>query len=56
MGNVTIAFLGVAAFAFAVTCIVFASTRVRNDRRRQDRLSIAFDRAQESGRETAHFW
>ncbi len=54
MSNVTIAFLGVAAFA--VTCIVFASTMVRNDRRRQDRLSIAFDRAQESGRETARFW
>ncbi len=54
MSDVTIAILGVAAFA--VMCTVFAATRVRNDRRRQDRLSIAFDRAQESGRETARFW
>ncbi len=43
MGAVTIAILGAAAFA--VTCVVFAAARVRNDRRRQDRLSIAFERA-----------
>ncbi len=39
-------FLGVAAVLFAVTCIVFAAARARNDRRRQDRLSIAFERVQ----------
>ncbi len=44
MGAVTIAILGAAAFA--VNCIVFAAARARNDRRRQDRLSIAFERAQ----------
>ena len=44
MSAITIAILGAAAFA--VTCVVFATTRVRNDRRRQDRLSIAFERAQ----------
>ncbi|MCZ6895679.1 MAG: hypothetical protein O7H40_16750 [Gammaproteobacteria bacterium] len=44
MGAVTIAILGAAAFA--VTCVVFAAARVRNERRRQDRLSIAFERAQ----------
>ena len=44
MGAVSIAILGAAAFA--VTCVVFAAARVRNDRRRQDRLSIAFERAQ----------
>ncbi len=43
MGAVTIAILGAAAFA--VTCIVFAAARVRNDRRRQYRLSLAFERA-----------
>jgi len=43
MGVVTIAVLGAAAFA--VTCVVFAAARARNDRRRQYRLSIAFDRA-----------
>ncbi len=36
--------LGVAAFAFVVTSMVFTATTVRNDRRHQDRLSIAFDR------------
>ncbi len=44
MGAVTIAILDAAAFA--VTGVVFAARRVRNDRRRQDRLSIAFERAQ----------
>ncbi len=39
-------FLGVAAVLFAVTYIVFAAARARNDRRRQDRLSIAFERVQ----------
>ncbi len=42
--------LGVVAVLFVVTCIVFAAARVRNDRRQQDRLSVAFDRAQEMGR------
>ena len=37
--------LGVAAFAFAMTCMVFTATRVRSDRCHQDCLSIAFDRA-----------
>ena len=37
--------LGVAAFTFAVTCIVFTATRIRSDRCHQDCLSIAFDRA-----------
>ncbi len=55
MSSVTIAILGVAKFAFVVTCIEFAAMRVPNDRRRQDRLSIAFERAQESGREAASF-
>ncbi len=39
-------FLGVAAVLLAVPCIVFAAARARNDRRRQDRLSIAFERVQ----------
>ena len=47
MSDVAIAVLGVAAFA--VTCIVFAAARARNDRRRQGRLSIAFERAQAVG-------
>ncbi len=47
MSDVAIAVLGVAAFA--VTCIVFAAGRARNDRRRQGRLSIAFERAQAVG-------
>ena len=57
MSNVTIAILGVVAVVFAVvfavTCIVFAAARVRNNRRQQDRLSIAFERAQELGRGAA---
>ena len=32
--------LSVAAFAFAVTCMVFTATTVRNDRCHQDRRSI----------------
>ena len=51
MSPVTIAILGVSSFA--MTCIKFAATKVRNKRRRQDRLSIAFERAQESRREAA---
>ena len=46
MSDVMIAILGIAAMMFAVTYIFFASARMRNDRRRQDKLSIAFDRAQ----------
>ena len=45
MSNVALDILGVAAFALVMTCIEFAAMRVRNDRRRQARLSIAFDRA-----------
>ncbi len=44
MSVVTITILGAAVFA--VTCVVFAAMRVRNDRRHQGRLSIAFERAQ----------
>ncbi len=40
------AILGVVAVVFAVTCVVLTAARVRNDRRRLDRLSIAFARAQ----------
>ncbi len=46
MSDVAIAVLGVAAVVFAMTWIIFAATRARNDRRRQDRLSTAFERAQ----------
>ncbi len=45
MSDITIAILGVVPVVLAVSGIVFAAT-VRNDRRRQVRLSIAFDRAQ----------
>ncbi len=47
--------LAVVAVLFVVTCIVLAAARVRNDRRHQDRLSVAFDRAQEMGRGAACF-
>ncbi len=56
ISNVTIAILGVVAVVFAVTCIVFAAARVRNYRRQKDRLSIAFERAQELGRGAACYW
>ena len=46
MSDVMIAILGIAAVIFAATCLFVASTRMRTDRRRQDRLSVAFDRAQ----------
>ena len=46
MSDVMIAIFGIAAVMFALTGIFFASARVRNDRRRQDKLSVAFDRAQ----------
>ena len=46
MGDVTIAVLAVVAAAFAVMCIGFTLARNRDERRRQDRLSLAFDRAQ----------
>ncbi len=45
MSDVTIAILGVVPIVFAASSIVFVAARVRNDRRRQDRLSIAFERA-----------
>jgi type II secretory pathway pseudopilin PulG len=46
MGDVVIAVFGVVAVVFATVCVVFATARARKDQRRQDRLSIAFDRAQ----------
>ena len=46
MSDVMIIILGVVAVVFAVTCVVFSAARFRNDRRREDRLSIAFARAQ----------
>ena len=36
--------LGVAAFTFVVTCMVFIATTVRDERCYQDHRSIAFDR------------
>ena len=45
MSDIIIAILGVVPVIFAVSSIVFAAT-VRNDRQRQVRLSMAFDRAQ----------
>ena len=54
-GSLTIIILGVVAVVFAVTCIVFAAARARNDRRQQERLSVAFERAQELGRGAACF-
>ncbi len=55
MSSITIAILGIGSLAFVVTCIVFTAARVRNTRRRQVRLSFAFDRAQELGRGAAYF-
>ena len=55
MTIVTFAIIGVVAVLLVVTCIVFAAARVRNDRRQQERLSVAFDRAQEMGRGAACF-
>ncbi len=46
MSDFTIAILGVVAVVFAAMCVAFATARVRNDRRRQDRLALAFERAQ----------
>ncbi len=46
MRDVTIATLAVAAVVLAVTWIRFTIARIRLDRRRQDRLSVAFDRSQ----------
>ena len=45
MSDVTIAILGVVPIVFVASSIVFAA-RIHNDRRRQVRLSIAFDKAQ----------
>ncbi len=44
MGDV-IATIGVVAVVFVMTYFVFTSARARNDRHREERLSIAFDRA-----------
>ena len=46
MSNVTVGILGVVVVALAVTYVVFTAARARNDRRREQRLSIAFARAQ----------
>ena len=46
MSDFTIAILGIVAVVFAATCVAFTTARLRNDRRRQDRLSLAFERAQ----------
>ena len=56
MSNVTIAILGVVAVVFAVACIVIVAARIRNNRRHQDRLSSAFERAQELGCGAACYW
>lgn len=45
MSDIMFAILGIVVVLFGIGCIVFAMTRLRNDRRRQDRLAIAFDRA-----------
>ncbi len=45
MGDVIATILGVVAVVFVVTDFVFNSARARNDRHREERLSIAFDRA-----------
>ncbi len=55
MSMVTIAILGAAAVMFAAAGIACAAARARDDRRQQDRLSLAFDRAQETGRGAAGY-
>ncbi len=49
MSDVVATILGVVVVGFAVTCVVFNAARARNDRRREERLSIAFARAQAVG-------
>ncbi len=46
MSDVLATILGVVMVVFAVTYVVFTASRARNDRRREERLSIAFARAQ----------
>ncbi len=46
MSDITANILGVVLVAFAVMYVVFTATMARNDRRREERLSIAFARAQ----------
>ncbi len=46
MSDITANILGVVLVAFAVMYVVFTAARARNDRRREERLSIAFARAQ----------
>ena len=50
MSIVTIAILGAVAVMFAAAGIAGAAARARDDRRQQDRLSLAFERAQGAGR------
>ncbi len=45
MGDVIATIFGVVAVVFVMTYFVFTSARARNDRHREERLSIAFDRA-----------
>ncbi len=45
MGDVIATIFGVVAVVFVMTYFVFTSASARNDRRREERLSIAFDRA-----------
>ncbi len=45
MGDVIATIFGVVAVVLVVTYFVFTSARARNDRHREERLSIAFDRA-----------
>ena len=45
MGDVIATILGVVAVVFVMTYFVLTSARAHNDRRREERLSIAFDRA-----------
>ena len=46
MSDVMIAIIGVVVVVFVVTCVLFSATRAHNDRRQEERLSIAFARAQ----------
>ena len=45
MSNVIATILGLVSVGVAATYVIFTLVRARNDRRRDERLSIAFDRA-----------
>ena len=45
MGDVIATIFGVVAVVFVMTYFVITSARAHNDRRREERLSIAFDQA-----------